>query len=164
MLPGAGEQHARRARRARAAPSQHASTASHCARIDGRSHRPLVIADGDECILPIFSNGARLPRGQGGAREATVCITFNAGEVVAMSSWRCGEATRHRREPWRGRPIMSSGAVPAARRDRARSCVTRARALGSSQWAKEAQVNRPGRGGHMEAWVKPPTCSWDKCD
>ena len=39
--------------------------------------------------------------------------------------------TSRRREPRRGRAMMSSGAVPAARRERARSSVTRARALGS---------------------------------
>eukprot|EP00966_Prymnesium_polylepis_P237597 5495290-Prymnesium_polylepis.1 len=55
------------------------------------------------------------------------------------------------------RPGRSSSARAAALRARARSA--------QSQWAKEAlQVNQPGRGGHMEAWVKPPTCSWDKCD
>eukprot|EP00966_Prymnesium_polylepis_P308030 7118536-Prymnesium_polylepis.1 len=57
------------------------------------------------------------------------------------------------------RPGRSLRARKAVRHARAR-----ARLRAREQWATEAREKPAGGVGHMEAWVKPPTCSWDKCD
>ena len=124
------ELYARRARRARAA--RNCEQPLHRVAQDQGGHRREVSLTsrhrgGVDSSKPHFSIGAVLisiASGAAGLRGHRLRPMRKSQASLARAL-----RTSRRREPRPRRAIMSSGAVPAARRERARSSVTRARAL-----------------------------------